>query len=137
MEQQHKLLYDGDCGVCTRLIETARALDKQSLFALLPYQSFSEAELATYGLSHTDCSRQLQVITRESRVYGGAFGINFFLWQYWPGKFFVALIYLLPILLLGEMAGYALFARYRRHISQWLGLTACALPPKGAVTKAW
>ncbi len=131
---QHVLLYDGDCGVCTRLMETARGLDKQGLFALLPYQSFAEIELAPFGLTHADCQRKLQVITRadhrKRRVFGGAFGVNFFLWQYWPWKIFVLLVYALPLLLLGEIVGYALFARYRRHISQWLGLTVCALPKR-------
>jgi predicted DCC family thiol-disulfide oxidoreductase YuxK len=130
MNQQHQMLYDGDCGVCTRLMETARSLDKKGLFAFLPYQSFSETELAPFKLSHADCQRKLQVITRDGRVYGGAFGVNFFLWQYWPWKICVLLVYALPLLLLGEIAGYALFARYRRHISQWLGLTVCALPKR-------
>lgn len=127
---QHVLLYDGDCGVCTRLMETARGLDTKGLFALLPYQSFAETELAPFKLSYADCHRKLQVVTRDGRVYGGAFGVNFFLWQYWPWKIFVLLVYALPLLLLGEIAGYALFARYRRHISQWLGLTVCALPKR-------
>jgi predicted DCC family thiol-disulfide oxidoreductase YuxK len=124
----HTLLFDGDCGVCTRIAETARKLDKQGLFALRSYQSCNEATLAQHGLSYAACSRKLQVITASGRVYGGAFGVNFFCWQYWPWKIFVALIYLLPPLLLCEIAGYALFARYRQQISQWLGLTACALP---------
>lgn len=124
----HILLFDGDCGVCTRLMETARNLDKKGLFALKPFQAFDERELARHGLSYDDCRRKLQVITEGGRVYGGAFGVNFFCWQYWPWKIFVLLIYLLPPLLLCEIVGYALFARYRRQISQWLGLTACALP---------
>jgi predicted DCC family thiol-disulfide oxidoreductase YuxK len=124
----HTLLYDGDCGVCMRLMETARWLDTKRLFALRPYQSFDEATLAQHGLSYEACSRKLQVITASGRVYAGAFGVNFFFWQYWPWKIFVVLIYLLPPFLLCEIAGYALFARYRRQISQWLGLTACALP---------
>jgi predicted DCC family thiol-disulfide oxidoreductase YuxK len=124
----HSLLYDGECGVCTRMMETARRLDTQRLFALLPFQSLDEATLAQHGLSYATCSHRLQVITDGGHVYGGAFGVNFFFWQYWPWKIFVVLIYLLPPVLLCEIAGYALFARYRRQISQWLGLTACALP---------
>ena len=129
-ERKQYLLYDGECGVCTRLMETARKIDKKQLFALLPYQSIDETELAQFGLSAAACSRKLQVITARGRTHAGAFGVNFFLWHYWPWKIFVLLAYALPLLLLGEIVGYALFARYRRHISQWLGLTVCALPNK-------
>ena len=130
MTARHTLFYDGECGVCTRMMETARRLDKAGLFALRPYQALDETELARFDLTPAACSRKLQVITVKGKHYAGALGVNFFFWQYWPWKFFVLLIYCLPPLWLLEIWGYALFARYRRQISQWLGLTACALPTK-------
>jgi predicted DCC family thiol-disulfide oxidoreductase YuxK len=127
-EQQNYLLYDGDCGVCTRLTDYAKIIDKTQLFKFVAYQAVDETELARQGLTYAACGRKLQVITAAGKVYGGAFGVNYFLWQRLPWKICVLFVYLLPPLLVLEIIGYALFARYRRHISQWLGLTACALP---------
>ena len=121
------LLFDGDCGICTYSAERCEQIDKDEQFIIRPYQSFSEAELAHYGISYADCDRKLQVITRRSRVYAGAFGVNYFLWRQFPWSLLVVLLYSLPVLLLVEVIGYALVARYRRQLSQWFGLKACLL----------
>ena len=124
---KHTLLFDGDCGICTAASERAARLDRQRQFVIRPYQSLPETELAKFGLSYASCNRKLQVITRRGRVYAGAFAVNHFLWQQFPWTLLVALIYALPVLLLAEIAGYALVARNRQHLSRWLGLTACRL----------
>lgn len=121
------LLFDGDCGICTYSAEICERMDKREQFIIRPYQSFGEAELARYGISYADCDRKLQVITRRSRVYAGAFGVNYFLWRQFPWTLLVVLIYALPVLLLFEVIGYALVARYRRQLSRWFGLKACLL----------
>ncbi len=122
------LLFDGDCGICSYSAEICEQMDKRQQFTIRPYQSFSEAELAPYGISYADCNRKLQVITRRGRVYAGAFAVNYFLWRHYPWSLLVVLIYALPVLLLAEVIGYALVARYRRQLSQWFGLKACLLP---------
>jgi predicted DCC family thiol-disulfide oxidoreductase YuxK len=121
------LLFDGDCGICAYSAERCERMDKRRQFTIWPYQSFTEAELAQYGISYADCDRKLQVITRRGRVYAGAFGVNYFLWRQFPWSLLVFLIYALPVLLLAELLGYALVARYRRQLSQWFGLKACLL----------
>lgn len=124
---KHTLLFDGDCGICTAASERAEQLDRQRKFDIRPYQSFPETELARFGLSYAICNRKLQVITRGGRVYAGAFAVNHFLWQQFPWRLLVALLYALPVLLVAEIVGYALVARYRQQLSRWLGLTACRL----------
>ena len=122
------LLFDGDCGICSYSAEFCEQMDKRQQFTIRPYQSFSEAELAQYGIGYADCNRKLQVITRRGRVYAGAFAVNYFLWRQFPWSLLVVLIYALPVLLLAEVIGYALVARHRRKLSQWFGLKACLLP---------
>jgi predicted DCC family thiol-disulfide oxidoreductase YuxK len=122
------LLFDGDCGICSYLAEVGERMDERRQFTIRPYQSFSEAELAQYGISYADCNRKLQAITRRGRVHAGAFAVNYFLWQQFPWSLLVVAIYALPVLLLAEVIGYALVARYRRRLSQWFGLKACLLP---------
>lgn len=126
-DNQDYLLFDGDCGVCTWASEFARRMDKKRRFVIEPYQSFSQTELGKFGISYENCSRELQVITRRDRVHGGAFGVNYFLWQRILWRPFVILIYALPLILLFEVIGYKLIAANRHRLSAWLGMTACAI----------
>jgi predicted DCC family thiol-disulfide oxidoreductase YuxK len=129
------LLFDGDCGICSAASTWAGQLDHRQRFVIQPYQTYAEIELARFGLSYAVCDRKVQVITRRGRVYAGAFAVNYYLWHQFPWTLLVLLIYALPVLLLGEVLGYALVARHRRRLSQWFGLRACLLkrddsPPK-------
>jgi predicted DCC family thiol-disulfide oxidoreductase YuxK len=119
------LLFDGDCGICSRSAEIAEKIDGRDRFVIAPYQMYPESELQRFGLDYGLCNRKMRVITRKCRVYSGAFGINYFLWQYFPWSLLVALIYLAPIFLIGELIVYRLVARYRHRISAMLGLRAC------------
>jgi len=124
---QDHLLFDGDCGVCAWSSQLARRMDKRSRFVIEPYQSFDEAELRKFGISYENCSRELHVITRQGRVHGGAFGVNYFLWQLTFWRPLVILIYALPVFLLLEMIVYKLVAANRHRLSAWFGMTACAI----------
>ncbi|MFN7931519.1 MAG: DUF393 domain-containing protein [Blastocatellia bacterium] len=125
--QQAYLLFDGDCGICSWSAEQAQRIDRQQIFIVVPYQSISETELQKFGISYEQCDQKLHVITRHGRVYRGAFGVNYFFWQYFPWSLLVVLIYALPPVLLGELLAYAWVARNRHRLSQWFGLKACAL----------
>ncbi len=127
-EKRNALLFDGECGLCRVAARFAERLDRARRFSLLPYQQISESELIRHGASGEKCSRRVYVLTARGKVFTGAFAVNYFLWHYYPWKIFVALIYIFPILLLLEIVGYAIIARFRRRLSQWLGLTACTLP---------
>lgn len=121
------LLFDGDCGICTWSSELAKRMDTKSQFTIEPYQMFAESELLKFGLGYEQCSRKLQVLTRRGKVYAGAIGVNYFLWQRPVFRLLVILIYALPLLLLFELIGYRLVAENRHRISGWFGLKACAL----------
>lgn len=121
------ILFDGDCGICTFLSELAGRMRGRRAFIIEPYQAFPESELAGYGIDYSDCAQKLQVITDRGRIYSGAFGVNYFLWHRFPWTLVVLLVYLLPFLLLLEIAGYRLVAANRHRISGWFGLKACLL----------
>jgi predicted DCC family thiol-disulfide oxidoreductase YuxK len=125
--KQAYLLFDGDCGICTWSAELVRKMDRRKLFMIHPYQSFPAAELQRVGITYAQCEKKLQVISRRGHIYQGAFGVNYFLWQYFPWSLLVALIYALPLLLLLEIIGYAWVARNRHRLSQWFGFKACLL----------
>ncbi len=123
------MLFDGDCGVCTVSSEKAEAIDKNNLFTIAPYQRYSREELAEQGIDYDRCGEELHVISPTGKVYRGAFAVNAFLWNYYPWKILVAILYIIPIFLLLEIPAYKLIAKNRHHISRWLGLTACAFTP--------
>ncbi|MGH9802773.1 MAG: thiol-disulfide oxidoreductase DCC family protein [Blastocatellia bacterium] len=124
---QDYLLFDGDCGICTWCSDIAKRMDSNRQFIVEPYRMFDESELQRFGISYENCTKELQVITQQGRVHGGAFGVNYFLWQKPVFKPLVILIYALPILLLFEVIGYKLVAANRHRISAWFGMKACAI----------
>ncbi len=121
------LLFDGDCGICTWSAEVVKRMDRGNRFVVEPYQMFGEEELMKFGITYEQCTKALQVVTRRGRVYRGAFGVNYFLWQRFPWSLVVVLIYAIPVLLLLEVIGYRLIAINRHRISQWFGMKACLL----------
>lgn len=131
------LLFDGDCGICSWSAQEVQKMDRHGLFVIQPYQSIPEEELLKVGITQEQCNKKIQVIARGKRVcrrgyprvYQGAFGINYFLWQYWPWKLLVIFIYAIPIVLGAELLIYAWVARNRDQLSEWLGLNACSLKP--------
>src|SRR5215510_15302756 len=121
------MLFDGDCGVCTRSAEIVRRMDRGRRFVVEPYQAFDESELTRFGIDYEKCSRAVQVITRKGRVYAGAFGVNYFLWRRFPWSVAVFLVYAIPVLLLLEVIGYRIVAENRHRISRWFGMQACLI----------
>lgn len=125
--QRAYLLFDGDCGICSWSADWVRTIDRRQQFVVQPYQSFPETDLQQFGITYEQCEQKMHVITRQGKVYRGAFGVNYFLWQYWPWKALVVLIYAMPVILLAELIIYAWVARNRHRLSQWFGLKACLL----------
>jgi predicted DCC family thiol-disulfide oxidoreductase YuxK len=121
-EGRDYLLFDGDCGVCSWSADIVKRMDRGRRFIVEPYQAFAESELARFGIDYEKCSRALQVITRKGRVYAGAFGVNYFLWQRFPWSLAVFFVYAIPVLLLFEVVGYRIVADNRHRISLWLGM---------------
>lgn len=113
------MLWDGDCGFCRRCKDLAQALDTDG-FVYEPYQNFSDAQLKTVGLSHHRCARELKVVSRTGRVFGGAFAVNYFLWKQPKLRLLVLLGAACPLLLLLEVVGYKIVAENRTLFSRLL-----------------
>ncbi len=120
-------LFDGDCGFCQWSVNHLRKYDRQNKFQILPYQSFTEEELKPFQITYAKLEKGIQVITQKKKVYSGALGINYFLFQHPVWKFAIAPLYILPPLLLIEILVYNLIAKNRRRLSARLGLKACSL----------
>ena len=100
-------------------------MDEREIFHITASQSLSTETLAQLGLDRRECEGELKIVTKDGRVYGGAFAVNYFLFKHPPWSALVLIIYLIPIFLLFEVILYRIVARNRTTISSWLGLTAC------------
>jgi len=136
LKNHHYLLFDGDCGICSAYAEAAKRMDHKGGFVIEPYQNYPEDELRQWGITYLACTRKMQVISQAGRVYSGAFAFNYFLYHQFPWSLLLVPIYVVPIFLLIEMAGYALVARNRHRISRWFGLKACLVRTKPVTTGA-
>ncbi|MEP7273040.1 MAG: DUF393 domain-containing protein [Acidobacteriota bacterium] len=125
LANSHLLLFDGDCGICTRSAEICARIDSRNLFRIAPYRAIPEEELAPYGLSHAECAGAVQIISSSGRVYSGPFAVNYFLFKFLPWSILIVLLYAIPIFLVLEILLYRLVAANRQRISRLLGLTAC------------
>lgn len=126
------LIYDGGCGVCTRLAGHAARFASGREIAFAAFQEIPRGELEAMGLSPADCERRLRFRAASGRVFGGVFAVNRFLLAAAPSgpggfaaRLLVLLCYALPPLLLLEWAGYELFARNRSRF----GSPGCAGDP--------
>ena len=130
-----RLIYDGACGICRAMVERLPWLDPEGRWEALPYQSLGDAGLGELKLTPADCARAVQVVTGQGRIFAGPWAVNYLLWERWPGRILVVILFLLPPLLLLEWIGYRLVARHRSRLSGWLGLTACPVSPPSRTTR--
>ena len=114
------LLYDADCGFCTRWAWRIALFVGPRGFHLAPLQApWVRARLA---LSESDLLHELRVLTAGDAVYGGADALVYLarqLWWAWP----VAALAWLPGMMPLSRAAYRWVARHRHRLS-----AACALP---------
>jgi predicted DCC family thiol-disulfide oxidoreductase YuxK len=62
------LLYDGECGFCSRVVEEAA----ERLPADVDYRPFQSAPLTTYGVSLAEARHSLQWVSVEGRIGHGS-----------------------------------------------------------------
>lgn len=122
------MLFDGDCGICTKSAQIAERLDQDNLLQIQAYYEFSQEELAVYGLDYDDCTEYLRVVTKDGAVYSGAAAINYCGLKLWPLSPLFMLLHIFPIILPFEAIVYDLIARNRTKVSGMLGLTKCKVP---------
>jgi len=126
---QTRVLFDGDCGICTHFGELAKRLDREGLLQVQPYYEVPEDELRPYGLTYEACVDYLQVIGEDGLVYSGHNAVNYVGLRLFPLSIAFALLYFFPPLLWFEAIGYALVAKNRTKISAKLGMNACRIRP--------
>ena len=127
LQGKQLLLFDGDCGICSKIAKWCQSVDGGEKFRVEPYFEFTEAELAPHGLTWADCTQAVQLIKQNGRVVSGAFAVNHFLWTRPLFKPLVALLYLLFPLIGLELIGYAIVAKNRHRISAALGMNECKI----------
>ena len=133
------LIYDGWCGVCTRLVDWLRARDPTGRVALAPSQMPGLCERA--GLSRAQADAAAWAFDREGRRYRAAAAINHALAEL-DGWRWLAAPYRLAIIRQSEDAFYRWFAANRHRFSRWGALPGCARPgaeclPEGTRSKRW
>lgn len=119
------LIYDGDCGFCTRAAEWARVRTPD--VTVTPWQW---ADLAALGLTIERCRAAVQWIDEAGkepgRAYAGAAAVAGWLTHRggWGAR--LARLYPLPGMRQLADAGYRLVAQYRHRLPG--GTPACRLP---------
>jgi predicted DCC family thiol-disulfide oxidoreductase YuxK len=120
------LIYDGDCGICTKLAGFVR----RRLRPDAEVRASQELDLARYGVTAAECAEALQLVTASGRVYAAQDAVarlllvSGVLWR--P----LGRVLLLPGV--NQLAGvaYRWVARNRYRLPG--ASDACAVPPPAA-----
>ncbi len=121
------VIYDGDCGVCSRLVLWAEARDSAGRLRFVPNQSADLAAIAP-GLTHEQAAAAAYAVRPDGTRYRGARAI-FETLRRVPGFWgVVGWIGALPPLSLLAEPFYRVIAHHRGRISAWLGLAQCRVP---------
>lgn len=110
---QQVVIYDGDCGFCSRSVEYARIRVAPNLV----YLASQKVNLEDYGLTKEDCEKALQFVTSDSQVVAAEKAVIQILKQ---GNFACKLlgtVMSLPIVNLISKLGYRFVARNRGKVS--------------------
>jgi predicted DCC family thiol-disulfide oxidoreductase YuxK len=126
MQPEVVLLFDGTCGICTRLARWVRARDRAGRILVLPNQT--PGILARYGLSRAAADRDAWAFDAAGRAFAGADAINRVLRSLGGGWALLAGLVALPGLHRFERYAYRWIADHRRYLAR-LGVTPeCARP---------
>jgi predicted DCC family thiol-disulfide oxidoreductase YuxK len=110
---QPVVIYDGDCGFCSRSVRFAQTRVAPNL-VYLPSQ---KVNLADYGLTKADCEKALQFVSSDNQVVAAERAVIQILKQGNIGFRYLGLLMLLPGAKLLSKLGYQLVARNRGKLS--------------------
>jgi predicted DCC family thiol-disulfide oxidoreductase YuxK len=106
------LLFDGECGFCTRLVEEAG----DRLPADVDYRAFQTAPLATYGVSAAEARHSLHWVSVEGRLGHGSEAVARLLLASGGAWSLLGRLLLVPPFSFVAAGAYWLVARTRAHI---------------------
>ncbi|HEV2021010.1 MAG TPA: DUF393 domain-containing protein [Terriglobales bacterium] len=119
------VVYDGACGVCSRLARRFRGMLERRGFALVPLQApwMSSRLRFSYGIPLEKLLDEMRVLTADGRALGGADAVLFLagrVWWAWP---------------LAALGAGASFRALLQHAYRWFAArrhrfsAACAIHP--------
>ena len=118
------LVYDADCGFCTRSVRfIERWVDRRQRYDVRPWQSL---DLAAVGLTAQDCDEAAQFITADGRVLSGHRAIATAATHGAPGWRPVGHLLLAPGISWVAARTYRWVAAHRHRLPG--GTAACARP---------
>ena len=120
------VLYDADCGVCTRTAGWLRRLDRRGRLELVPLQAVGTA--AADAPPDATLREALHVRAADGRWSSGGAAMLEILARL-PAGTPIARFGRLPLVCRGVDAAYRVVARHRTALSRALGATACATNP--------
>ena len=121
------VLYDSDCGVCTRTARWIRRLDRRGQLELVPLQA--AATVAADAPPDATLREALHVRAADGRWSSGGAAMLEILARL-PAGAAIARVGRLPLVCRGVDAAYRVVARNRTALSRALGATACATQPR-------
>jgi predicted DCC family thiol-disulfide oxidoreductase YuxK len=126
---QHLVLYDQDCPLCTFQMRVLTWLDWRNCLALVPLSS-PRAQTAAQSLGAEELRAAIHCITRDGRIHRGARCIRF-VGMRLPALVPVGLFLWIPgVIQIAEII-YRWVSRNRHVLSRFFGCKdACALLPK-------
>lgn len=124
------LIYDGDCGICTRLAGFAG----RRLRPRAEVRASQELDLAAYGVTEAQCAEALQLVTAQGRVYSAQDAVARLLLISRPPWRPAGLVLLLPGVNALAGVAYRWIARNRYRLPG--ASDACAVPPAERAPRA-
>ncbi|WP_461026330.1 thiol-disulfide oxidoreductase DCC family protein [Streptomyces sparsus] len=119
------LIYDGDCGFCTRTITMLLADPRRPMMNV---QTWQEIGIEQFGISEQRATREMLWVHRDGRVAGGALAFAE-LFRHWGGPWRVPDILLrIPPTRWIAAAVYRAVANNRHRMPG--GTTACTAPQR-------
>ena len=127
---RNTVIYDGDCGICTRLAGFVRRRLRPDAEVRSSQELELEVGLESYGVTEADCAEALQYVTASGRVHSAQDAVARLLLVSRPWWRPAGLVLLVPGV--NALAGvvYRWVARNRYRLPG--ASDACAVPPADA-----
>jgi predicted DCC family thiol-disulfide oxidoreductase YuxK len=106
------VLYDGECGFCTRVVDTA--VDR--IGTPVDYEPYQTADLLSLGVSRSEAEHSVHWVGPDGRLASGSAACARVLVDTGGGWRLLGWALLAPPLSWVAEAAYRIVARYRRHL---------------------